>query len=112
MHPEDIAQRQLDAYNAKDLDRFVEQYADDVVEYRPPAVEPFLQGKDAFRAYYGTQRFVLPGLHARVVSRMVVGNKVIDHERIAGIRETDVEGIAVYEVQAGKIRRVWFFADA
>jgi hypothetical protein len=109
--PEAVVQRQLEAYNAKDLDAFTAQYADDVREYRPPAREPFLEGKAAFRAYYGGQRFVLPALHAEVVHRMVVGNKVADHERIAGIGPSVLEGLAVYEVIAGKIQNVWFHSD-
>lgn len=111
MNPEDVVQRQLIAYNAKDLEAFLAQYAEDVREYRPPDRDPFLQGKAAFRAYYGEKRFVLPSLHAEVVQRMVVGNKVADHERITGIRETPVEGIALYEVVGGLIRNVWFYSD-
>jgi hypothetical protein len=111
MNPQDVVQRQLLAYNAKDLDSFLAQYAEDVREYRPPATEPFLEGKAALRAYYGGKRFVLDGLHAEVVQRMVVGNKVADHERIAGIRDTPVEGIALYEVIDGLIRNVWFYSD-
>ena len=111
MNPEDVVQRQLIAYNAKDLHTFVAQYAEDVREYRPPAIEPFLEGKAAFRAYYAEKRFVLEGLHAEVVQRMVVGNKVADHERIAGIREKVVEGIALYEVVGGLIGAVWFYSN-
>lgn len=111
MKPEDVAQRQLQAYNEKNLDAFVAHYAEDVKEYRPPAEQPFLEGKAAFRAYYASQRFVLPDLHAEVVRRMVVGNKVVDHERITGIRDTVVEGIAVYEVVGGVIQNCWFYSD-
>jgi hypothetical protein len=41
-----------------------------------------------------------------------MGNKVIDHERIAGIREQPLEAVAVYEVTQGLIRTVWFFYPA
>ena len=33
-------QRQLDAYNAHDLQRFVAEYTDDIQVFRPPAVAP------------------------------------------------------------------------
>lgn len=42
---------------------------------------------------------------------MVVGNKVVDHERITGIRESEVEGIALYEVCDRLIRNVWLYSD-
>jgi len=102
-------QRQLDAYNAHDLDRFVAEYADDVKVFRPPAAEPVLSGKAAFADHYARNRFTLPGLHADVVNRIVAGNKVVDHERIAGLGDGIVEAIAVYEIDGGRIRTVWFF---
>jgi hypothetical protein len=43
---------------------------------------------------------------------MVLGNKVIDHERVVGIRQEAVEAVAVYEVDGGLIRAVWFFYPA
>ena len=102
-------QRQLDAYNAHDLERFVAEYADDIKVYRPPAAEPVLSGKAAFADHYARNRFTLPGLHAEVVNRIVAGNKVVDHERIAGLGEGIVEAIAVYEIVGERIRTVWFF---
>ena len=102
-------QRQLDAYNAHDLDRFVAEYADDVKVFRPPAAEPVLSGKAAFADHYARNRFTLPGLHADVVNRIVAGNKVVDHERIAGLGDGIVEAIAVYEIDGERIRTVWFF---
>ena len=108
MNPEDIVQRQLEAYNARDLEAFLATYTDGVQLYRMPAKEPTTVGKEAMRAVY-RQRFASTNLHATILSRMVLGNKVIDHERVVGIRETAIEAVAVYEVDGGLIRTVWFF---
>ena len=108
MNPVDPVQRQLDAYNAHDLERFVAQYSDDVRVFRPPAAEPTLSGKRAFAEHYARNRFTLPALHAEVVNRMVCGNKVVDHERITGLGPDVVEAIAVYEIEGELIRTVWF----
>ncbi len=108
--PEGFAQRQLEAYNARDLERFVREYTDDVLVYRPPAAEPVLAGKAALAAHYAANRFNLPGLRATVVQRMVFGNKVIDQELIHGIADTPVEAAAVYEVTLRGISKVWFFS--
>ena len=106
-------QRQLDAYNDHDLARFVAEYTDDVQVFRPPATEPVLQGKAAFAAHYAANRFNLPELHAALVNRMVLGDKVIDHERITGLPGGGtLEAAAVYEVSGGLIRRVWFYQPA
>ena len=110
--PAGFAQRQLDAYNARDLERFVQEYTDDVVVYRLPATEPVLQGKAAFAAHYAANRFNLPGLHAELVNRMVLGNKVIDHERVTGVQSTASEVAAVYEVTPAGIAKVWFVSAA
>lgn len=102
-------QRQLDAYNAHDLERFLAEYADDVRVFRPPATEPVLSGKQAFGEHYARNRFTLPNLHARLANRIVSGNIVVDHEDITGLAETSRSAVAVYEVVDGRIRTVWFF---
>jgi hypothetical protein len=106
--PAAFAQRQLDAYNARDLARFVAEYTDDVEVYRLPEPLPVLVGKPALAAHYRDKRFNLPALHAELVSRMVFGNKVIDQERIHGIAPQVVDGAAIYEVTPQGICRVWF----
>lgn len=108
--PEAVVQRQLDAYNARDLARFLAQYSDDVKAYKPPAAEPVLAGKAQFAAFYAAERFNRPGLHAELVNRIVVGNTVIDHERISGIGPAPFEVAVVYAVRDGLIRCTWAHA--
>jgi hypothetical protein len=108
---EGFAQRQLEAYNAKDLERFVAQYTDDVKVYRLPATEPILVGKQALADHYRQHRFSLAGLYAELVNRMVLGNKVIDHERVYGVETTPMEVAAIYEVTAQGIQTVWFVSS-
>jgi hypothetical protein len=109
VNPADPVQRQLDAYNARDLERFVAEYTDDVEVFRPPQAEPVLSGKQAFADHYAKNRFNLPELHADVVNRMVAGNTVVDHEQITGLPQGPLEAIAVYHVIDDRIRRVWFY---
>jgi hypothetical protein len=112
MTPEALIQAQLDAYNAHNLQAFIACYSDDIKVYRPPAAEPVLAGKAAFADFYATQRFNRPALHAEVLNRMVLGNKVVDHERIAGLADAPFEASAVYEIRGGLIAAVWFFYAA
>jgi hypothetical protein len=103
----DVVQRQLEAYNARDLERFVATYAEDIKIYRLPATEPAISGKAQLAQVY-RERFSSPLLHAEILTRIVLGNKVIDHERVRGIRETPLEALAIYEVISGLIQTVWF----
>jgi hypothetical protein len=107
--PSEVIQGQVDAYNERDLDRFVAYYSDNITVYRMPATEPTLAGKSRFAEFYATQRFNRPGLRAEILNRIVLGNKVIDHERIFGVQDTPIEIAAVYEVAGDHIAHVWFF---
>ena len=85
-------------------------YAENILTYRMPSTEPAISGKVQLSEFYSTQRFNLPGLRAEIVNRIALGNKVIDHERIWGIRDGPIEVAAIYEVVGGLIARAWFFA--
>jgi len=111
MTAEDVVQCQLEAYNARDLARFVACYDDAVRVFRPPAADPALEGLAAFAGFYRTQRFNRPALHAEVVHRIVLGQRVIDHERIAGVRDVPFDAVVVYAVAAGRIATVWMFSE-
>ena len=101
-------QRQLDAYNARNLEEFVAQYTDDVRAFMLPSTEPMSVGKAAFAEHYRKNRFNLPALHAELVNRMVFGNKVIDQEIVTGVGPEPMHTAAIYEVRDGLICTVWF----
>lgn len=103
-----FAQRQLEDYNARDLDRFVAEYTDDVVVYRLVGTAPLLVGKHALAEQYRNNRFNVPGLHVELVNRKVFGNKVIDQELVTGVQEQPMEVAAIYEVTPAGISTVWF----
>ena len=109
--PEAFAQRQLDAYNARDLERFIREYTDDVTVYRMPNPEPVIVGRAALAAHYRDNRFNLPELHAKLVNRMVFGNKVIDQELVLGVPDAPLDVAAIYEVTRQGISKVWFVSS-
>jgi hypothetical protein len=108
--PTEVVQQQLDDYNRRDLAAFVANYADDIRVFRLPSTEPAIAGKEAFAKAYETTRFNLPHLHAELVNRIAFGNKVIDHERITGVRPEPFEVAAAYEVRDGLIVAAWFLS--
>jgi hypothetical protein len=110
--PAAFAQRQLDAYNARDLERFVAEYTDDVVVFRLPGAEPVTRGKQGLAEHYANSRFNLPELHAKLVNRMIFGNKAIDQEYVPGVPGAPLEVAAIYEVAAAGISKVWFVSGS
>jgi imidazolonepropionase-like amidohydrolase len=107
--PEALAQIQLNAYNARDLETFVSVYHPDVEVYDFPRTLT-LRGRAAMRAGYRRFFEKATNLHAQVTRRIVQGRFVIDQEDvITGIPGRErLAATAMYEVEDGLIRRVWF----
>ena len=109
MSLEAIAQGQLDAYNAQDLELYCSYYTDDVVVADINGA-PNLEGLAAYHARYEGAFAKFPGNKAELVNRIVLANCVIDHERVdRGDGVTPVfEVAAIYSFRDGKISRVDF----
>jgi len=100
---------QLAAYNARDVDAFVEYFSLDC-EVLDGAGRELMRGREAMRASYGRMFADSPDLNCRVVTRIVLGEYVIDEERVTGRAGIDGEGhvAAVYRVDGGLITQVRF----
>lgn len=108
-----VVQAQLDAYNAKDIDALLATYAPDAEQYVLHG-ERLAQGHAQMRERF-LARFAEPDLHARLLSRTVVGAMVVDCELITrnfpeGLGT--VEMLCVYEVVNGRIQRASFATGA
>lgn len=105
--PAELAQRQLDAYNAHDIDAFAACYAPDVEAYLLPEMSLILRGVDALRARYAPY-FEAKRPHATVTDRKVLGAMALDVEAVRLADGTQMAAWALYHVDAGLIRRIWF----
>lgn len=104
-----VVQRQLDAYNAHDLDGWVATYAHDAQQFVFPDTL-LASGKDAIRER-AVIRFQEPNLHAHLRQRLVMGNFVIDYEDVERTfpgGSGNMELIAIYQVTDGLIRSATF----
>ena len=104
----DVAQAQLDAYNAQDLDWYCSYFTDDVVvaDFNGPVTG---EGIDAFRTRYAGAFAQFPQNKVELLGRIAVETTVIDHERV--IRGPDgpvFEVAAIYTFRGDKIARVDF----
>ncbi|MEO1054809.1 MAG: amidohydrolase family protein [Bacteroidota bacterium] len=106
--PQEVVQRQVNAYNARNLDAFLATYTDDVMIYEHPNTL-LVNGRDEMIARY-TERFKSKKLHAEILDRIVSARRVIDKERVTGRDDGQiVNAVAIYEVnEEGLIYKVWF----
>lgn len=103
----DPVQAQLEAYNARDLERFVACYTPDVV-VEDGAGNLMFQGHDAMRERYGPMFAAYPELHCRIVHRIRIGEYVVDEERITGRGPTEQHAVAIYRLAGERIAHVRF----
>jgi hypothetical protein len=109
MSPEAVVQRQLDAYNAHDVEALMMTYAENARQFEHPA-KLLASGAAQIRERL-VARFKERNLHALLLNRIVSGNLVIDHEKVT---RTFPEGtgklelVAIYELLDGKITKAWF----
>ncbi len=109
MLPENIVQKQLDAYNNRDIEAFVAMHAPDAELFAFSEKKPFVKGREHIRATYSEIFESSPNLHSKLLHRIALGNKVIDHEEITGRKGVDVlEFIAIYEVDETTITKAHF----
>jgi hypothetical protein len=83
MDPVTVVQGQVEAFNARDLERYVSYYSADAV-LEDGNGQVMAQGHDAIRALYGQLFSQSPALHADIPQRIQVGSYVIDEEQISG----------------------------
>ncbi|NCA20499.1 MAG: steroid delta-isomerase [Crocinitomicaceae bacterium] len=102
---EQIVQSNLEAYNNRDLERFMSWFSDDIALYSFGEMKLLASGKPAIEKLYKELFEASPKLHSTILKRIVFENKVIDHESIIGRKgSSDVlEIVMIYEVKDGKI---------
>jgi hypothetical protein len=106
---ESVVQRQLEAYNARNIEALMATYTEDIELFEHPA-KILASGAAQVRERQAV-RLAEPNLHAKLIDRMVVGNFVIDQEVVTRTFPEgtgSIELVAIYEVPEDRIRRAWF----
>ena len=103
--PVDVVDRQIVAYNDGDVDAFVAEFDDDAVVAGFADEEPMAVGESEIRALYGEQ-FEAFSPDVEILSRLSLGEYVVDHERVEQGGE-EMEAVGVYRVVDGEIVGLW-----
>lgn len=111
MSIENLVQKQLDYYNKHNLEGFLSTYSENIIIYNHKDNSIILQGKEELRLKY-KERFEVFKVHAELKNRIVIGNKVIDHEEVSGIKKEEIiSAVAIYEIEDKLIKKVWFIFE-
>jgi hypothetical protein len=108
--PESVVLRQLEDYNAHDVEAFAAAYSEDVELYDFPATLREPKGKAGLKAFFAQRFKDNPNLHASAKDQMLSGPYVIHREKVTGLADhkEPLEVVVVYLVKEGLIRKVWF----
>jgi len=102
-----IIEQQVEAYNARDLNTFASLFSPTIKVFEFNNSDPSIVGLKALRSAYAAVFEDSPALHATVINRISIGNKVIDHEHITGRAGANfIDLVVIYEVKDQLIQRV------
>jgi len=104
--PELIVQKQLDAYNKRDISGFLATYSSELTIMNFPETMTY-RDKTSMGASYAKFFESTPDLHAEIKNRIVIGNKVIDEEFVT-MNGQSFSAIAIYQIENGLISKVTF----
>jgi hypothetical protein len=105
----DVVDAQIDAYRARDLERFLACYADDAAVVAFDGTAMFAD-KQVMREQYGQLFADSPDLSVAIANRMAAGDFVVDEEHLSGFHfgqlPTEMTALCVYRVTDGKISKL------
>ncbi|MCC5922940.1 MAG: hypothetical protein JJT77_04060 [Crocinitomicaceae bacterium] len=101
-----LAQQQLDAYNNRDIDAFMNCYSVKIYSFPNDLI---MSGWIDMKNRYQQMFAETPDLHCLLLNRMVQGNTVIDQELVTRKKgEPASNAIAIYKVTEHCIEEVYF----
>ena len=113
MTPEQIVRDNLNSYNQRNIESFLSSIAQDIEIVNFGDSEPSLEGHAAVKTFYNNLFESSPNLHSTILKRIVIGNKIIDHEDIVGRNgmSESLKLVLVYEIRHDKIFRITVIRD-
>lgn len=105
----DVVDAQIEAFRARDVERFVSYYAEDASVVLFDGT-PMFPDRQAMREQYSRLFADSPELRLTIASRMTAGEFVVDEEHESGVHfgdlPTEMTALGIYRVIEGKIARL------
>lgn len=109
---EEVVQRQVDAYNAHDIDAYIACYDSAAVVSRMASGEILAMGREQIARTWGYFFSTQPDAICKILSRFAINHFVIDHEEVTGLADRSVvRAAAIYEVHDNLITRVLLLSE-
>jgi steroid delta-isomerase-like uncharacterized protein len=117
-----LAEQQVAALNARDLDGFLSRVDDSYIGHAETAPGP-VRGRQGMRQYMETILRAFPDLHVEIEQILASGNTVVVRQRSTGTQKGNFAGIAptnksivmescnVLEIRDGKVAQSRMYSD-
>jgi uncharacterized protein (TIGR02246 family) len=103
-----LIDRLVEAYNSSNARAFSDLFAADALVYEFPGTLA-QQSREAIFEFYQKLFGEFPENQTEVLHRIVIGNRVADHERVRRAPDAEpFEVLTIYELENGEIKRVDF----
>ncbi len=100
-----IIDKLVAAYNNSDARAFADLFAENIVTFEHPN-QVAQSGREMIFEFYQKVFAEFPQNRTEVLHRIVIGNRVLDHERVRRSPEAEpFECLAIYELKNGLIER-------
>lgn len=106
--PRDIVNRQLEVYNAHDIEGYCALFAAEATISDLVTGQLICNGLDEIRSVYARRFAENPGLRCTVHQRLEGPTHAIDKETVYGLPAGPLHIMAIYEVSEGLIRSLRF----
>jgi len=107
--PAKIIDKQVTAFNTRDLDAFANCFSKDVVVKRFPS-DTMYTGREQLKGYYNNFYSRVKNVKVEINKRLISGNKVIDEEIVSLDGKIERQA-TIYEVENGTIKSMTFIQD-
>lgn len=110
---QDPVQHQLEAFNNRDIDAFMEAFSSEITVENGEG-EEMMSGSKEMWAFYNNIFGNSPDLHCDLVNRTKVGDWVIDEEKIQGLKAEgfpeEAHAVVAYKLSDGQITFVRMYS--
>lgn len=104
-----IVDSQIQAYNNKDIEKFLRCYSDEITVYMLDSNQMLTDGKDQLAETMKKAFTTDPNSKTEIHSQIHQGDLIINHEWISDHTPGKmVKSVSIYQVKAEKIVKLWF----